>query len=80
MNWTAALAKRDFQLGHLVGFVLVRAALAEGWNVLLRSGSTVGPLVDAHDKQPRTFKTLDAAVRELERIGFTVSGLEAHRV
>ena len=38
-----------------------------------------GFLVDAHDKRPRVFKTLDAAVRELQRIGFAVPGLEVCR-
>lgn len=76
MDWTAALAKRDFQHGHLLGFVIVPALMAEGWSLRLRSAVGVGFLVDAHDKRPRVFKTLDAAVRELQRIGFAVPGLE----
>lgn len=76
MDWTSAQAKRDFAIGYLTDFSITRACLAEGWSLLLRGGMARGHLVDAHDKQPRVFKTLDAAVRELERIGFKVEGLD----
>lgn len=74
---TAALAKRDFQNGHLVSFWISRVPLDAGWHVIVafRHPGTEAFLVDAHGKEPRIFRTLDAAVREIERIGFKVPAL-----
>jgi hypothetical protein len=74
-TWTVAMAKRDFEIGYLTDFQIVRSPMNGGWNVLLRGGSAEGHLVDARTKNPRSFKTLDAAVAEIERIGFKVEGL-----
>jgi hypothetical protein len=72
MNWNMELAKRDFALGHLEGFHLDRAIGDSGWHVQLTDGLNSGPLVDAREKKPRLFKTADAAIAALEKIGFEV--------
>lgn len=74
-SWTMDLAKRDFSIGYLESFQIDRALLANGWNVRLKGGTNRGPLVDAREKKPRVFKTLDAAVVALEQIGFKVESL-----
>ncbi len=76
-TWTMAQAKRDFQIGYLEGFCFWRA-LTEGepWTVGLRGGTATGYLVDARTKQIREFKTLDAAVRSVEEIGFECKALQ----
>lgn len=79
MNWTLAQAKRDFSIGYLTEFSVSRSPMVEGWHVRLKGGTAQGFLVDAHDKEPRTFKTLDAAVRTLETMGFQVIALEVFR-
>jgi len=73
--WTMAQAKRDFQIGYLTDFQIQRAAMLSGWWVSLKGGTNRGHLVDARAKEPRLFKTLDAAVIALEQIGFKVEGL-----
>lgn len=79
-----AQAKRDFEIGYLVDFELERYPLDAGWVVKLATGnlgggsSTRGSLVDARTKQPRQFKTLDAAISALEQVGFKVEGLRRH--
>lgn len=73
---TIAQAKRDFEIGYLTEFSLRRWPLAGmGWFVWLGKGNAAGWLVDARTKQPREFKTLDAAVSSLESIGFKVEEL-----
>lgn len=74
-DWTMVQAKRDFEIGYLTDFHVTRAALGDGWNLMLRGGTNRGSLVDARSKSPRVFKTLDAAVSALEQIGFKVEGL-----
>lgn len=74
-TWTMAQAKRDFSIGYLTDFSMTRYELGHGWRVDLRGGSARGSLVDARDKSPRQFRTLDAAVSALEQIGFKVEGL-----
>ena len=75
-NATLAQAKRDFEIGYLTKFNLRRLPLAGlGWFVWLGEGNGAGWLVDARTKQPREFKTLDAAVSSLESIGFKVEEL-----
>jgi len=77
MDWKMDQAKRDFQNGLLVGYEIQRAPMSAGrWQVALRTDSTVkGYLIDARRKAPRLFATLDAAVSELERIGFRVESM-----
>lgn len=74
-SWTMDLAKRDFQIGYLESFHIDRASMTTGWHVFLKGGTNRGPLVDAREKKPRLFKTLDAAVIALEKIGFKVDSL-----
>lgn len=77
-TWTMAQAKRDFSIGYLTAFDIVRNKLAGGWHVVLRGGSAIGPLLDVRSKGPRLFKTLDALVSAMEQIGFTVDGLTSN--
>lgn len=73
---TLAQAKRDFEIGYLTEFELRRWPLAGlGWFVWLGKGNAAGWLVDARSKQPREFKTLDAAISAVESIGFKVEEL-----
>jgi hypothetical protein len=76
-KWTVAQAKRDFEIGYLTDFSLERFALDAGaeWSVRLAGGSARGVLVDARNKEPRTFRSLDAAIAAIESIGFRVEGL-----
>jgi hypothetical protein len=69
------LAKRDFKIGYLEGFHIDRAIAGNGWHVYLKGGTNRGPLVDAREKKPRLFKTLDSAVNAIEQIGFRVESL-----
>jgi len=71
-SWTMDLAKRDFSIGYLESFRIERAPMLDGWHLFFKGGTNRGPLVDAREKKPRLFKTLDAAVISLEKIGFKV--------
>lgn len=78
MRYTMAEAKRDFSMGYLGHFEIQRAVLETGWRVLFGEGrrsdrSTPYFLVDARTKEPRLFKTLDAAVAAIEEVGFEVN-------
>lgn len=79
MLWTLAAAKTDFQRGLLTGWE-IQSVPMEGKLYLVRLKSRLGvdgdgELVDAHNKEVRRFKTLDAAVAAVCSIGFTVSVL-----
>lgn len=79
-TFTVAEAKRDFNDGLLTDFGLERYGVpGGGWNVLLKGQYRCGALVDARTKQPRVFRTCDAAVSALEQIGFKVEGFTAGR-
>lgn len=71
---TMALARRDFEMGYLKDWRIERSPLQNGWNIYLYGTgvSSRGPLVDSRTKQPRLFKTLEAAISILEEIGFQV--------
>lgn len=77
-NWTLAFSKSAYEVGIIDDAFLVRAAMEDGWNVLLVTvdKSSQHLLCDAHDKRPRLFKTLDAAVRAVESVGFKVPSLK----
>jgi hypothetical protein len=76
MQWTMANAKRDFAAGYLSGFELASLRpLVSVWIVRLQGPAGAGALVDARSKEAREFKTLDAAVRAIEEIGFQVNAL-----
>jgi len=76
-DWTMAQAKRDFSIGYLTGYGFERFTLGgvSSWYVRLSGGSARGSLVDARSKQVREFRSLDAAVRAVEEIGFKVESL-----
>ena len=74
-GFTMALAKRDFQIGHMDTFSIQRAPMSTGWIVQLKAGTIQGPLLAARGGVAREFKTLDAAVAAVEQIGFKVEGL-----
>jgi hypothetical protein len=73
--WTLELAKRDFKIGYLESFHIDRAVDSKGWHVYLKGGPNHGVLVDARDKKPRLFKSLDSAVFAVEQIGFKVESI-----
>ncbi len=76
IDYTLAIAKRDFQLGYLKEFRIQKSILSEYWNVyLISSKMTQGFLIDAREKKPREFCTIDAAVKAIEQIGFKVGYL-----
>ena len=82
IDYTMNIAKRDFMMGYLKRFQIVRVPpLTAGrdgcWHVQLGQGESHGYLVDARSKEPRLFKTLDAAVKASEEIGFKVITLES---
>ena len=73
--WTMAEAKRDFHMGYMKGFTLEREAMGQGWYLSLKHAKGTGPLIDAREKQPRTFRTSDAAIAAAEQVGFRVVAL-----
>ena len=77
MDFTMALAKRDFERGLLVGARIV--SIIDGrWGVELISSLGVdgsGWLIDAKDHKTRQMRTLDAAVSALQQVGFDVKQL-----
>ena len=78
--YTLAECKRDFTMGYLGHWQIQRALLEPGWRVLFGPGRLTDRadsffLVDARSKQPRLFKTLDAACAVIEEVGFEVSRL-----
>jgi len=79
--WTMAQAKRDFEIGYLTGFCFYRSVAAgEPWTIGLSGGSARGHLVDARTKSVREFKSLDAAVRAVEEVGFECKALMVGRL
>lgn len=82
IDYTMNIAKRDYMMGYLKRFQLVRvppltAGLDSSWHVQLGQAESHGYLVDARFKEPRLFKTLDAALKACEDIGFRVITLES---
>lgn len=76
-TYSMAQAKRAFEMGYLRLVEVKRWDLTTGgrggWFVWLGRGNAAGWLVDARDKEPRMFKSLDAAVSALEQVGFRVN-------
>lgn len=75
-DYTMAQAKADFSRG-LIFEAKIYAPLdldrgyGAGWTVYLNGGQWGGGmLVDARDRNVRTFKTVDSAVRAIRSIGF----------
>lgn len=80
-TWNMELAKRDFQLGHITGCRIMRAAMTKGqWCIQFTDGPNFGYLTTARSTiDPRVFKTLDAAAKALEEIGFDPSVFRLER-
>jgi hypothetical protein len=77
-TWTVADAKRDFARGLLSSAWIERNPMASTWCVWIKgqlAQDGQGVLIDAHNKEARDFKTIDAAVRAIEGIGFEVNRL-----
>lgn len=73
---TMAEAKRDRSNGFLTMYQVKRwSSRGTGWFVWLGTGNAAGWLEEARHREPREFKTLDAAVQALEQIGFSVDSL-----
>jgi len=65
-----------FNLGLVQGFEVWPAAMEEGWFLVFMTKNVPGNfvLINRRTQQPRVFKTLDAAVKALEGLGFRVQG------
>lgn len=74
-QFTMAEAKRDLSIGYMTKFSIQKAVMGDGWEVHLIAGTNNGPLVDARSRTARQFKTLDAAIKAVEEIGFKVEYL-----
>ncbi len=73
---TMAEAKRDRSNGYLTTYQVKRwGALGTGWFVWLGTGNGASWLEEARHREPREFKTLDAAIQALEQVGFSVDSL-----
>lgn len=81
-DWTMQDAKRDFERRLLRSACLVALPMASGWSVSIRSTLGMdgcGWLLDARKREPRQFKTADAAIRAVQEIGFEVVKLEVSK-
>jgi len=73
--WTVAEAKKDFDRGLLTGFEIHDSSgimsNVQHWSVSfsVKIGQG-GALIDAREKVPRQFRTMDAAISALRSIGF----------
>jgi hypothetical protein len=76
---TIAKAKDHFKHDLLKGFRIQRVLDGIYLELEYRAHASTITLVDAVKKQPREFKTFDAAVRAAEEIGFDVSALFSPR-
>lgn len=74
-NLTMANAKRDFAAGFIKSYSIDRNMA--GGSVFLHGQSKLneGWLIDARQKKPRVFKSLDAAILALNQIGFNTKRL-----
>lgn len=73
---TMAEAKRDFQGAYLRTFYVLADLEPGCWNLDLEDiNGRRGFLVDARTRQPRSFKTADAAITAANEIGFEVKAL-----
>jgi hypothetical protein len=78
LDLTMADAKKQFALGIIKGYAIDRAMKQNvvRFSLQVDKQRSVGVLVDARTKQPRAFKTLDAAVSAIEQVGFSVGVLQ----
>ena len=76
------IAKNHFETGHLKGFSLYKKTMpdllvgsdVDFWNVLLITDKEMQIWLSACNKinSPRNFKSINAAINALEKIGFKV--------
>ncbi|MBX3617491.1 hypothetical protein [Nitrosomonas sp.] len=85
VKYTMNIAKRDFMMGYLKQYRIIKApelmlsgSWEKRWHISLGYGETHGYLVDSRTKEPRLFKTLDAAVKALEDVGFNIIALDSY--
>lgn len=70
-------AKKAFEIGVLTAFEIHRVPLnANYWSVTICTKNKKLFIRSQRSEQPREFKTLEAAVRVLENIGFKVNTLK----
>lgn len=74
-HYTLSQARRDFEIGYLTKWRIEKAAMSDGWMVLLGEGMSAGYLSDARNKQARVFKSLDGVINAIESVGFEVNAL-----
>lgn len=75
---TMAEAKRDFKGAYLKAFYVLPDLVPGCWNLDIEDiNGRRGFLVDARGKEPRSFKTADAAIAAAKEIGFDVKGLRS---
>lgn len=69
---TTAGAKSDFSRGLLTRFFINAAPMEKGWFITFfdKPSGQIVRLIDAHKKETRIFKTLDAAMCTIDLIGF----------
>lgn len=71
-------ARRDFAAGRLNGALFIRVPMSgSDWTVRLNGAKgDAGMLLDVKTLEPQVFRSLDAAVQALEKIGFSFSQLK----
>ena len=75
---TMAEAKRAFQAAYLKGFYILPDLVPGSWNLDIEDiNNRRGFLVDARNREPRSFKTFDAAIAAAKEIGFNVKGFRS---
>lgn len=80
MDYTSAHFKMLFETGGLLSWSIERHAMSNEWVVsfFLRGfPSSPSFLIDTRRKEVKTFKDLDAAVRAVEEIGFSVKKISS---
>ena len=77
-NRTMDQARRDFAAGRLANAMLVRVPMSQSeWTIRLSGArGDTGMLLAVQNLEPQVFKTLDAAVKALEQIGFSFTQLK----
>lgn len=77
-NRTMEQARRDFAAGRLNGALFIRVPMSgSDWTVRLNGAKgDAGMLLDVKTLEPQVFRSLDAAVQALEKIGFSFSQLK----
>jgi len=77
-NRTMEQARRDFAAGRLGNAVLVKVPMRQAeWTIRLSGAKgDTGMLLAVQNLEPQVFTSLDAAVKALEQIGFSLTQLK----